>query len=187
MSKIILISGKAQHGKTEVAKILRSFLEHRKFRVTLIPFASYLKFVCKEHYNWDEKKDEEGRSILQYVGTDVIRKKRPDFWVNVVMHFIDAFEDEFDYFIIDDVRFINEIDFTEDSRFDSISIRVERLNFENSLTEEQRLHESETGLDNYKNFDCHIKSESGRDNLEQQIIKKIFLSENPKIKSFFTK
>ena len=29
-------------------------------------------------------KDEKGRHILQYVGTDVIRKQAPDFWVDFI-------------------------------------------------------------------------------------------------------
>lgn len=185
MAKIILISGKAENGKTEVAKILRSFLENKGFRVTFTPFASYLKFICKEHYGWNGKKDEVGRSILQHVGTNVIRKRRPDFWVNTTLQFIDAFEEEFDFFIADDVRFKNEIDATKGSGFESISIRVERLNFENSLNEEQRQHLSETALDKFDDFDYYVESESGKENLNLAILKGIFLSDNFKTHLFF--
>lgn len=185
MAKIILLSAKAEHGKTEVAKILRNFLENKGFRVTFAPFASYLKFICKEHYGWNGKKDEQGRSILQHVGTNVIRKRRPDFWVNTTLQFIDAFEEEFDYFISDDVRFDNEVNGVRNSRFESIAIKVNRLNFENSLTEEQRQHPSETALDDFDGFDYYVESESGKHNLETAILKGIFLSGNPKTHSFF--
>ena len=54
----------------------------------------------------------------------------------------------YDYVIIPDVRFPNEIDKMYDD-FDCITVRVIRPNFDNGLTEEQRKHPSETALDNY--------------------------------------
>ena len=81
MAKIILISGKGEHGKTTTARIISNKLEENGKRVAIVPFASYLKFVCKEYFGWDGKKDEKGRQTLQYVGTDVVRRKDPDFWV----------------------------------------------------------------------------------------------------------
>lgn len=81
MAKIILISGKAEHGKTATARIIKERLESEGKTVTIVPFASYLKFVCKEYFGWNGKKDLDGRKILQHVGTDVVRKKDPDFWV----------------------------------------------------------------------------------------------------------
>jgi len=94
--------------------------------------SSYMKFVCKEYFGWDGKKDEKGRQTLQYVGTDVVRRKDPDFWVRTVGDFIKMFEDDFDFFIIDDCRFVGEADyFTDIQPMDVLKIRVIRNNRKN--------------------------------------------------------
>ena len=175
MAKIILISGKAEHGKTATAHIIKERLETEGKTVTIVPFASYLKFVCREYFDWNGKKDLEGRRVLQYVGTDVVRKKDPDFWVRTVGDFIKMFEDDFDFFIIDDCRFVGEADYITDIQpMDVLKIRVIRNNFENSLTKSQRLHQSETDLDDYPHFDVYLSSDSGLFNLRQEIYNSIF-------------
>lgn len=178
MEKIILISGKAESGKTLTAKIIKEKLESLGKRVLIVSFASYLKFIAKAYFNWDGKKDEAGRSLLQYLGTDVVRKKNPDFWVKTIFDFIYAFEDEFDYFIADDTRFENEISYFQNhDPFSYLSIRVERLDFKNSLTPEQRKHPSETNLDNWE-FDSWIYSYSGYSKLKEEIDYRIFRNPN---------
>ena len=175
MAKIILISGKAEHGKTATARIIKERLESKGKTVTIVPFASYLKFVCKKYFEWNGEKNLEGRRILQYVGTDVVRKKDPDFWVRTVGDFIKMFEDDFDFFIVDDCRFVGEADyFTDIQPMDVLKIRVVRNNFENSLTKSQRLHQSETDLDNYPNFDIYLYSDSGIDNLNNVVREELF-------------
>ena len=169
MSKLILISGKAEHGKTLLANIMKKKLEIAGKRVLLFSFAAYLKFICKQYYGWDGKKDEKGRTLLQHLGTDVVRKKNPDYWVKTIYEFIETFEDEFDFFIADDVRFENEIEYFRNiGIIDFLSIRIEREDFENSLTEEQKNHLSETSLDNYP-FDLFLLCETGVKNAERVV------------------
>ena len=144
MAKLILISGKAESGKTLTANIIKERLENRVKKVTILPFASYLKFICREHFGWDGKKNEEGRRILQHVGTDIVRERNPNFWVKTVVDFVDTFGQDFDFIISDDVRFPNEIMYFADiGNIDFLTIRVSRLEYENSLTDEQRQHSSE--------------------------------------------
>jgi len=49
-------------------------------------------------------------------------------------------------------------------------LKVVRLNFENDLTPEQRLHPSERALDEF-DFDYIIESESGLNNLSTEVDK----------------
>lgn len=85
------------------------------------------------------------------------------------------FQDSFDFFIIDDCRFVGEADyFTDIQPMDVLKIRVIRSNFENSLTASQRLHQSETDLDEYPFFDVYLVSDSGLFNLRQEIYNSIF-------------
>ena len=145
--KILAISGKAQHGKDTFAELLREELVSRGHRVLVTHYADLLKYICKTFFHWDGNKDEAGRRILQYVGTDVVRKQCPDFWVSFVVSIIQMFSENWDYVLIPDTRFPNEIDMLKQYFDDVEHIRVTRINFESTLTEEQKSHPSEVALD----------------------------------------
>ena len=111
--KIICISGKAGSGKDTSAWMLKSELEKRGQVVLITHFADLLKYICKSFFGWDGVKDAQGRSLLQYVGTDVIRAKIPDFWVSFIANLLKLFPDQWDYVLIPDCRFPNEFEFFE--------------------------------------------------------------------------
>jgi len=174
ISHVILLVGKAEAGKTLSANIIKEELEKLGKTSLVLSFAGYLKFIAKSYYKWDGKKNEEGRTLLQHLGTDVVRKKNPDFWAKTVFDFILTFDGEFDYFILDDTRFINEIDiFQEFDPFCYTSVRIIRLDHENSLSPAQRLHPSETELDGVQ-LDTIVSSVSGEDELRKKIKDKLF-------------
>ena len=168
--KIILISGKAQHGKDTVASILRDELRNQKNKVLVTHYADLLKYICTNYFEWDGKKDEKGRQMLQYVGTDVIRKKNPTLWVDFIAMILSYFNDNWDYVIIPDCRFPNEISTLVNQGFDVIHLKVIRPNFVSSLTKEQLNHPSETALDDVKP-DYFIKNVGNIDNLKTTISK----------------
>ena len=145
--KVIVISGKAQNGKDTTASMMKSALEAEGSRVLVTHYADLLKYICAKFFGWNGKKDEPGRHILQYVGTDVIRTQQPDFWVDFIVSVLRLFPQEWDYVIIPDCRFPNEIDRMQACGFDVTHIRVVRDNYESPLTPEQQEHPSETALD----------------------------------------
>lgn len=167
MPKIINIAGQAQHGKTSVANILRDILEKRGHRILIINYADYLKFICKEYFGWDGTKSEQGRTILQKYGTNIVRQRDPDFWVRAVGNFVDVFGEDFDFILTSDCRFRNEVEYFIPI-YRTFNVRVSRNNFENGLTEEQKNHPSERDLDNY-HFDYEINSDSGLHNLSRAV------------------
>lgn len=168
MSKVILISGKGEAGKSTFSKILKEELENYGRKSLIVPFAGYLKFVAKEYFGWSGKKDEEGRTLLQKLGTEIVRQKNPNFWVETVGRFVDLFSDEFDFFLVDDCRFPEELLYFTKNRIENLSIRIERIGHVNSLTEEQKKHQSEIALDNY-DFDLYIYCETGIEKLREEV------------------
>lgn len=167
MKRIILISGKAEHGKTTTAELLKSILEEKGNRVVIMRYAYYLKDIAKRLFGWDGNKDEKGRAILQQLGTEIIRMKlrRPLFHPQRICEDIEICEDNWDYVLIDDARFPNEIYYPKSIFSDKVlTVRVTRLNedgtiYQSSLTEEQKRHPSETALDNFT-FDYCINTHS---------------------------
>ena len=154
--KIILISGKAEAGKTTAANIIKYYLCGIGKRAAIVPYGQYVKDTAKMIFGWDGQKDENGRQLLQWWGTDVVRKKNENFWVNTVMRFADVLDGEIDYLIIDDCRFHNEVELWK-HECDYLTLRIERPGHDNALNDEQRKHPSETALDDYE-FDVTISA-----------------------------
>jgi hypothetical protein len=160
LKKVICISGKAEAGKTTTANIIKERLESLGNRVVIIPFADYLKFVAEKYFGWNGKKDEEGRHLLQFLGTDKVRKRNEDFWVRSVYQLVQVFWDDFDYVLCDDTRFINEIQYFDSHHMFPLHIRVIRPNHESKLTLEQKNHRSEIELDDFPQ-DVRLVAETG--------------------------
>lgn len=147
--KIITISGKATHGKDAAATMIKEELEQRGYKVVILHYADLLKHIAKTYYGWDGNKDEKGRSLLQYLGTEKVRSHKPDFWVHLSASIITTCLDDCDYVIIPDTRFPNEIQFWISADRLVECVKVVRPNAPVSLTPEQMAHPSETALDNF--------------------------------------
>ena len=166
--KVIAVSGHAQHGKDTTAGMLANKLRADGYAVLVTHYADLLKYICKAFFGWNGNKDEDGRTLLQRVGTDVIRKQCPDFWVDFISDILSYFHDEWDYVIIPDTRFPNEIEKLKE-KFEVVHLRVIRDNFLSPLTPEQQAHPSEIALDNVE-ADYYIHNDSGLDELNSKII-----------------
>ena len=165
---VILLSGKSGSGKDFVANIMKEKLEQKGNHVLITHYADLLKYILKTFFDWDGQKDEHGRHLLQYVGTDVIRKQNPNYWVNFVKDIITMFSNNWDYILIPDARFPNEVTRMFCSDFRTISVRITRINYTSKLTEEQQKHESETALDNYY-FDYYMTNYGTLDGVNKAV------------------
>lgn len=146
MTHFILCSGRARHGKDTSAEIIKDSLEAKGYKVLIAHYADLLKFICKNFFGWNGEKDDEGRTLLQQVGTNCIREQDPDYWVDFVANLVRMFPNKWDFVIVGDVRFPNEIDRIADAGFPATHVHIIRPNFDNGLTEEQKNHPSETAL-----------------------------------------
>lgn len=169
--KVIAISGKAESGKDTIAKMLKQQLEEQNYKVMIIHFADVLKFVCRQYFDWNGEKDEYGRTLLQQVGTEMREKNNPNMWVNITKELIRGIGAEFDYVLVPDTRFKEEIEMLNEY-FNCLSVRILRKDIDsddiarvhvNNLTDEQRAHKSECDLDDYK-FDLFITNDYYIDN-----------------------
>jgi hypothetical protein len=165
--KVICISAKAQHGKDTSALILKDKYEAEGKRVLITHYADLLKYICKTFFNWNGEKDEEGRSLLQKVGTDIVGAKEPDFWVNFIISILKFFDNTWDIVIIPDCRYVNEIEGMK-KHFDTVVLRVVRPNFDNGLSEAQKQHPSEVSLDDFT-FDAVIQNTGSLDDLKNKL------------------
>ena len=165
--KVVCISGKAQHGKDTTASMIKECLEENGKKVIVVHYADLLKYICRTFFGWDGNKDEKGRHILQYVGTDVIRKKAPDYWVDFEAGFLEIFDNAWEWVLIPDTRFPNEVDLMRE-KFGATHIRVVRPDFASPLTTEQQNHPSEVALDE-EIPDCYLMNIGSLDDLRETV------------------
>ncbi len=171
--QIILISGKARHGKTTSALLMKEIYESLNKKVVIARYGTYIKHYVKEFFGWDGKEETKPRELMQKLGTDVIRKMlgKEDFFVKRMVEDIEIMKYFFDVIIIDDARFPIEID-TIKTLYPSVkTIRINRINFATDLTEEQQKHSSEIALDEYKEFDKYIINDSNIEGLKEKFNK----------------
>ena len=152
--KIFLISGKARAGKDTTAKFIKQEYEKKNMKVINLQYSSYIKEYAKVITNWDGSEETKPRELLQVLGTDIIRNKLgADFFVKKLVEDIKVYSFFYDIITISDVRLKIEIDIPR-NKFDNIyALRINRPNFDNGLTEEQRNHPTEIDLDDYEDFD----------------------------------
>lgn len=164
--KVICVSGKAQHGKTTMSNCLLDYYKNTGYKVLFTNYGDLLKYIAKAFFNWNGKKDEAGRTLLQSVG-DRFRNYDKDYFVKFIVDVLKANFGKWDAVIIGDCRFPNEMEIIK-KNFDTVSVRIDRGDFTGGLTDEQRAHISETALDDY-DFDYVIKNDGDKDAFERKV------------------
>lgn len=172
--KVIMISGKSGSGKDQTAAFIANELNQNNKRALVIHFGDLVKYFAGMYMGYEGKKDEFDRSLLQKLGTEIVRKKFPNYWAEIVAKFISAIEDDYDYAIIPDLRFMNEFLTVKKYNKNVITIRINRFNedgtqyFNPEMTEEQRTHISECELDDYC-CDWYINNDGTLDELQNTV------------------
>lgn len=165
--KVCCISAKARHGKDTAAAMIAEYLENKGKKVLITHYADLLKFICKNYFGWNGDKDEKGRTLLQYVGTDVVGKQIPEFWAEFIVSVLKFFPGQWDFVLIPDCRYPWEVS-TMEKNFDTVVLRVERPGFESNLTEDQKKHASEIMMDDYP-FDAVLYNDSDLDTFKEKV------------------
>ena len=178
--KVIGFSAKVGGGKDTAALLVTQALEEKGYRVTKLSFAKLLKDICTMMFDWDRERLEhdfaykEGntlddgtpdpacemlgktrRVVMQELGTEAMRDGlHPDIWV-IALKLAIARGDyaEYDYGLLTDCRFINELQFVRD--LDGTLIRLERLGEQSTLTE-QTQHLSELEWEQWTDWDASV-------------------------------
>ena len=167
--KIIILSGKARSGKDEVADIIIDYFKDKK--VKRLSYAYYLKQYVKSIISWDGSEDDKPRDLLQTIGIDLLKNKIDNkLLIRRMLEDIDVYSYFYDIIVITDARLVDEIDDIKNKYNDCYCIRINR-NTSNGLTNNQKEHIKETGLDNYNNFDYKIDNNDNYNNLKKNVYK----------------
>lgn len=165
-TKIYILSGKSGSGKDTVASMIKNMINKK---VISLAYASYLKMYAKEVLGWDGNEDTKPREFLQQVGVELIKNNIDEnMLVRRIIEDIKVYSYFYDVIIISDARFPNEIDSIK-ANFDNVTV-IHLSDRENKLTDEEKMHATETSLNNYNNYD-YVVSESNLDDLSNTIEK----------------
>lgn len=158
--KIFLVAGRSGSGKGEVARIIKEYYLEKGKKPVITEFSKYLKLYAKEVLDWNGE-NPKPRKFLQDLGVTIRENMdMPLFLVNRMIDDIKIYELYTDIVIISDVRLPIEIDEFK-KKFDKCYSMYVVNQFEVSkLTIEEQMHETETALENYSNFDITITNDN---------------------------
>lgn len=152
---IFILSGKARSGKETVSEIIKNYYNGKD--VVTISFASTLKEYAKTISGWNGSEEDKPRELLQQLGVELIKEKIDDkLLIKRVLEDIEVYSYFFDVIIITDARLIDEIELVKNKYPSAKLLRIIREDYENELTDNQRNHITETGLDEYRGFDYTV-------------------------------
>lgn len=171
---IYLICGKARNGKDTVANLLEKIYNEKNKKVINLQYSSYIKEYAKKISGWDGSEETKPRTLLQELGTDIIRTKIDSlFFVNRIIGDIKVYSYYFDVITVSDVRAKVEIDVPKENIDNIIAVNVIRPNFDNGLSLEQKQHFTEIDLDDYNKFDYEIINDGTLEQLEEKVRKMV--------------
>lgn len=169
---IYLLSGKARNGKDTIAGFLKKFYEADGKKVIYSRAGKYIRYYAIEMTGWDGSEETKPRDLLQELGTEVIRNKlnKKEMFIQRQLDDIEIYSYFYDAIIVPDIRLPREIDSIKEKFDNVVTIEVNRINFDSSLTGNQKKHITETAMDNYKDFD-YIVTNDTLEKLEEDIYK----------------
>lgn len=172
--KIFVIAGKANAGKDTTAELINNYIKLKGLKCINLQFSSYIKMYAQKISGWDGSEDTKPRSLLQELGTNVIRNKIDDnFFIDRIIGDIKVYSYYFDVITISDARLPKELDTIKDTFSKTYRINIIRPNFNNNLTSIEKKHLTEVALDGYDNYEYVIKNDGDFESLNEKIMKVI--------------
>lgn len=160
--KVYLISGKSRHGKDTTGDFIQKEYERRGKKVCRSQISKYLKIYVKDYFGWDGREESKPRTLLQQLGTDIIREKlnKPRFFIDRTIEDIEILSNFFDVMIITDIRLPLEITAIKERFNDVVSVNIKRINFESPLTDKQQKHKIENAMENFNGYDYKVTNDT---------------------------
>lgn len=169
--KIIILSGKARAGKDTSASFIKKYYEEKGLKVANLQFSFYIKMYAKILSNWDGSEETKPRTLLQTLGTDVIRDHIDNyFFIKRIIDDIKVLSYFVDVITISDARLPEELDEVAKAYPNTTKINIIRPGFDNNLNQKENMHRTETSLNDYKDYTYEIINDDTLDALENKII-----------------
>ncbi len=168
---IFVVAGKANSGKDTTCELINNYVRLKNLKSVNLQFSSYIKMYAKVISGWNGNEDTKPRSLLQELGTEVIRNKIDNnFFIKRIIGDIMVYSYYCDVITISDARLKDELDSIKNSFNNVYKVKVERPNFESSLNSNEKKHITEVDLDNYDNYDYVLVNDGTIKDLNNKVI-----------------
>lgn len=122
---IFIVAGKANCGKDTTCELMNNNIKLKGLKSTNLQFSSYIKTYAKTISGWDGSEETKPRSLLQQLGTDIIRNEIDNnFFINRIIGDIKVYSYYFDVITISDARFPEEIESIKNNFEKVVRIKV---------------------------------------------------------------
>lgn len=170
-TKIIMLAGKARVGKDTTASYIKEYASNHNLTVVNLQFSYYIKMYAKLLTNWDGSEEAKPRTLLQQLGTDIIRDKIDNyFFIKRIIDDIKVLTYFADIITISDTRLPEELDEIFNTYKNVTKINIIRNNYDNNLNNSETKHRTETSLDNYTNYNYIIENNGTLEELKTKTI-----------------
>lgn len=167
---IFIVSGKANSGKDTTCDLINNYIKIKNMKSINLQFSSYIKMYAKKISNWDGSEDTKPRTLLQTLGTDIIREKIDNmFFIKRIIGDINVYSYYFDIITISDARLPEEIDSIYNEFKNVYRIKIQRPGFINNLDKTENKHRTEVALDSYNNYDYVVINDGSINDLNNKI------------------
>lgn len=181
MYKILALTGKSLSGKSSSKEIIQEIIKKKYPKLVFhnLSFAAKLKEIAFDLFEWDGEKDffyamtgdtktplpDMGRQLLINIGL-LMRTIRPTVWADYICrHIEEDSEKDNKIYVIDDLRFKNEVLALQELTSSLVFIKVERA-------KAAKIDDiSEIDLDDFEGFDFRINNNSSKTELYNKIDK----------------
>lgn len=168
--KIFIVSGKASSGKDTTCAFISDYAILKSLKSVNLQFSTYIKMYAKKISNWNGDDSTKPRSLLQILGSEVIRNNIDGkFFIRRIIEDIKVYSYHFDIITISDARFPDELDDIYNEFENVYRVNIKRPLFNNDLNKDEKKHISELALDDYKNYDYVIINDGDLNDLNKKI------------------
>lgn len=167
--KIYMIAGKARSGKDTTGNMILDLYKEKGLKAIDLEFSYYIKHYAKKITGWDGADETKPRAFLQELGTDLIRHQIDEkFFIHRMIQDLSVYQHFFDCVTISDVRFIDEIEDIRACFQDVVVIGIHR-DIDNGMSDKEKMHATETGLDGYDHYDYVISNTGTLEDLKNKV------------------
>lgn len=167
---IFIVSGKANSGKDTSCDLINNYVKIKNKKSINLQFSSYIKMYVKAISGWDGSEDTKPRTLLQMLGTDIIRAKIDNnFFIERIIGDIKVYSYYFDVITISDARFPEEIESIYKEFTNVFRIRIERPDFVSNLDCKEKSHRTEIALDDYNGYDYVVINDGTIEDLNNKL------------------
>lgn len=167
--KVYMISGKARNGKDTLAGYMKKYFDEKGKKACIMHIGNYIKHFAIDYFGWDGNDETKPRTLLQQLGTEIIREKmnKPLFFTTRLIEDMEVLSNFYDVIIVADVRLPLEFDEIKKVYPDMVKMHITRPELVSNLSKEEQKHITEVALDNYKDYKYDVVNTTLED-LEKQ-------------------